>query len=161
MRCILNRSLIPLLAIAAASVLLAGCQPTARPVPPAAKVPGAPPRPPGSTATEPTAAPAATTATRGLPPELVKQIDVLIQSHKDYIAAAEKVQDPRAAKDQVQEFRQRTERSSAVFEDILISSGKLPADQKAKFDTYMNAHVLEISTLCRQHMERLEGLLRQ
>jgi len=151
----------------AAVCLFAGCQPTARPVP-AAKVPGAPPPPPGSAApaspatagVESAPAPAATTAS-GLPPELVKQIDVLIQCHKDYIAAAEKVQDPQAAKDQVQKFRERTERSSAIFEDILIASGKLPADQQAKFDTYMNAHVLEISTQCRQHMERLDGLLRQ
>jgi len=164
---ILSRSLLSL-AIAAAGVIFAGCQPAARPVPAATKVPGAPPPPPGgavpaSPATagvESAPAPAAATAS-GLPPELVKQIDELIQCHKDYIAAAEKVQDPQAAKDQVDEFRQRSERGSTAYENVMIGWGKLSADQKTKFETYMNEHVLAINNLRRQHLQRLEGLLQQ
>jgi hypothetical protein len=59
------------------------------------------------------------------------------------------------------QFSQRSERSSAVFEDILIASGKLSPEQQAKFDAYMNAHVTRIATQAREHMHRLEALLRQ
>jgi hypothetical protein len=151
--------------------LFAGCRDPRLPPRPVGKAP-APPLPPGSppapsapiagveSAPGPASAAAAANAS-GLPTDLIAKIDELIQCHQDYIAAAEKVQDPQAAKEQVQTFRERTERSSAIFEDILIASAKLPKDQQAKFEDYMNAHVTQIATQCRQHVHRLEGLLQQ
>jgi|GEM_PF-5284205 len=153
--------LVALLAIAS------GCQPTARSVPAGTKVTTPPPPPGGGIGAAPAAAgiesapaPAAATAS-GLPADLIAKIDALIQCHKDYIAAAEKVQDPQAAKEQVNEFSQRAERGSAAYDDVMIAYGKLPADQKSKFEAYMDAHVLEINKQRRAHQERLEGLLRQ
>jgi hypothetical protein len=97
----------------------------------------------------------------GLPPELLKQIDELIQCHKDYVAAAEQVQDAQAAKDRVEEFSQLSQRGSTAYENVMIGWGKLSADQKTKFETYMNEHVLAINNQRRQHQQRLEGLLQQ
>ena len=160
-----NRLLVSCLAFAAAGMLLAGCESQPRPVP-AAKMPSAPPPPPGSAASvSPASAglesapPAAAATASGLPPELVQQIDVLIQCHKDYIAAAEKVQDPQAAKDQVERFSELSQRGSTAYEDVMIGYGKLSANQKTAFESYMNANVLEINNLRRQHQLRLEGLL--
>ncbi len=137
-------------------VLLAGCQPAARPVPAGTKGPAPPPLPGGSAgvAAAPAAAPAG-----GLPPELIAKIDTLIQCHKDYIAAAEKVQDPQAAKERVNDFSQLAQRGGAAYEEVMIAYGKLPAEQKARFEAYMNEHVLAINNLRRQHLERREGLL--
>jgi hypothetical protein len=132
--------------------------------PPVAPVPPVAPAPPGSTGagvvSVPAPASAAATAS-GLPADLVAKIDKLIQHHKDYIAAAEKVQNPQAAKDNVQAMRQRTEESSALFEDILIASGKLNETEKAAFEAHMNAHVTAIAGQVREHMLRLDGLLQQ
>jgi hypothetical protein len=162
-----NCVLIPCLAFAAAAALLAGCESKPPPVP-AAKTPGSPPPPPGSTAPSSpasagveSASPAAAATASGLPPELVQQIDVLVQCHKDYIAAAEKVQDAQAAKDRFEELSQLSQRGSTAYEEVMIAWGKLPPDQKAKFEPYMDEKVLEINNQRRGHVERLEGLLRQ
>src|SRR4029453_9239834 len=109
---------LPLLATAS------GCQPTARSVPAGTKATTPPPPPGGGIGAAPAAAgiesapaPAAATGS-GLPADLIAKIDALIQCHKDYIAAAEKVQDPQAAKEQVNEFSQRAERGSAAYDDV-------------------------------------------
>src|SRR5262245_28120692 len=85
--------------VVAAGLLAAGCEPSAPPGG-AAVAPGPPP-PPGGAAAAPTPAGAAApgqAAAGGLPADLVQKIDVLIQSHKDYNAVAEQVQDQAAAK---------------------------------------------------------------
>ena len=151
--------LVPAVCLAAVC-LLAGCSPAPAPPPVVKTPPVALPLPPG--APLPPAAPEPPPATAsGLPADLVAKIDKLIQHHKDYIAAAEKVQDPQGAKDNVQAMRQRTEESSALFEDILIASGKLTGSESAAFDAYMNANVTAIAGQMRSHMLRLEGLLQQ
>ena len=113
---------------AIAICLIAGCRDPRLPPRPVGKAP-APPLPPGSptapappiAGVESAPAPGALAAAKnasGLPADLIVKIDELIQCHKDYIAAAEKVQDPQAAKEQVQTFRERTgaaPQSSSTF----------------------------------------------
>lgn len=164
------RILDPRWLIVPAVCLVAGCVDPRLPPRPVGKAPAVAPAPPaapappgsggaGFVSVPAPGAPAATAS--GLPADLVVKIEKLIQHHKDYIAAAEKVQDPRGAKENVQAMRQRTEESSALFEDILIASGKLSESEKAAFEAYMNAHVTAIAGQMRSHMLRLEGLLQQ
>jgi hypothetical protein len=140
--------------------LVAACSPAPATAPVVKTPPVALPPPPGAPLPPAAPAPPAANAS-GLPAELTAKIDKLIQLHKDYVAEAEKIQDPQAAKDNVQAMRQRTEESSALFEDILIASGKLSGSESAAFDAYMNANVTAIAGQMRSHMLRLEGLLQQ
>ncbi len=156
--------------LVALALLAGGCEPSAPSAGgPAATTggPPAPPPPPGtvtptpmaSPASNTAAAPAATSAASGLPADLVKKIDTLIQSHKDYSAAAEKVQDGQGAKDQFDALSAIAQRSSDAYDDVMIGTKQLSPAQMVLFEAYMNQHVSPVWETRKQHQARLESLL--
>ena len=152
--------------LVAAGLVAAGCEPSTPPGGASVTPPG-PPSPPDGTATTPvpagTPSPAAPSvpAAGGLPADLVQKIDALIQTHKDYNAVAEQVQDQQAARDRFDELSAITQRSSDAHDDIMISTKQLPQTQMVEFEAYMNQHVTPVWETRKQHQSRVEALLPQ
>jgi hypothetical protein len=154
-----------MITLVAVGLSVAGCEQNAPTSTKSTATPGgppAPPPPPGGTAATPspavTPAPAAA-ATSGLPADLVQKIDALIQSHKDYSAAAEKVQDGQGAKDRFDELSAIAQRSSDAYDDVMIGTKQLSPAQMVLFEAYMNQHVSPVWEVRKQHQARLESLL--
>ena len=148
--------------IIAAGLSLAGCEPPA-PVGGAAAAPGGPPPPPGGAppgVTSPAATPGSAAA-GSLPADLVQKIDALIQSHKEYIAVAEQVQDQQAAKARFDELSAIAQRGSDAHDDVMIATKQLSPLQMAEWEAYMDKHVTPVNETRRQHRSRVEGLLPQ
>lgn len=130
--------------------------------------PPAPPPPPGGAAAQwqgtvasPAPAAPASAAVSGLPADLLTKIDALIQSHKDYSAAAEKVQDGQGAKDHFDTLSAIAQRSSDAYDDVMIGTKLLSPAQMAEFEAYMNQHVSPVWEVRKQHQARMESLLPQ
>jgi hypothetical protein len=96
-----------------------------------------------------------------LPADLVQKIDALIQSHKDYNAVAEQVQDGEAAKARFDELSAIAQRSSDAHDNVMIATKQLSPAQMAEFEAYMNQHVTPVWETRKQHQSRLEALLPQ
>jgi len=153
--------------LVAAGLLAAGCEPST-PTGGASVRPPGPPPPPGSAAatrvpagTPSPAAPSVPAAAGGLPADLVQKIDALIQSHKDYSAVAEQVQDQQAAKDRFDELSAIAQRSSDAHDEVMIGTKQLSQTQMVEFEAYMNQHVTPVWNTRKQHQSRLEALLPQ
>lgn len=150
-----------------AGLLAAGCEPSAPPGG-ADLTPPSPPSPPGGTTAIPAPAgasaptePSVPAAASSLPADLVQKIDALIQSHKDYNAVAEQVENQQAAKDRFAELSAIAQRSSDAHDDVMIGTKQLSQTQMVEFEAYMNQHVTPVWDTRKQHQSRVEALLRQ